>query len=101
MDGARVGERIGLAPLKKLDCLLTDAGDGGICDSVSSVRSDKDGRTSRRPRSSCVDAVDAVSSSPAIGVISSGICMSSAPPCVSSGICEAGTGSVRGLGGDE
>lgn len=101
MDGARDGERIGLAPLKKLDCLLTDAGDGGICDSVSSVRSDKDGRTSHRPRSSCVDAVDAAYTSPAIGVISSGVCMSSAPPGVSSGICEAEIESVRVFGGDE
>jgi hypothetical protein len=101
LDGARDGERIGLAPLKKLDCLIDDAGDGGICDSVSSVRSDKDGRTSRRPRSSCVDAVDAVSSSPTIGVVSSGMCISSAPLCVSSCICGADTESVRGLGGDE
>jgi hypothetical protein len=34
--------RTGLPPLKKLDCLLVEAGDGGICASVSSVRSDKD-----------------------------------------------------------
>jgi hypothetical protein len=54
LDGVRDGDRMGLAPLKKLDCLFTEAGDGGICAIVSIVRSDRDGRSSRRrPRGSC------------------------------------------------
>jgi hypothetical protein len=83
LDGAREGDRIGLVPLKKLDCLFTEAGDGGICANVSNVRSDKDGRTPRRPRTSCVDAMDAVSSSPTTELNSSEICVSSSPPWIS------------------
>lgn len=52
LDGARDGDRIGLLPLKKLDCLRAEAGDGGICAKVSSVRSDSEGRTPRRPLAS-------------------------------------------------
>jgi hypothetical protein len=52
LDGARDGDRIGLELLKKLACLFTEAGDGGICAKVSSVRSDKDERTPLRPRTS-------------------------------------------------
>lgn len=83
LDGARDGDRIGLEPLKKLDCLLTEAGDGGICAKVSRVRSDSDGRTSRRPRASCADATDAVSSSPATELSSSEIWVSPSSPGVS------------------
>lgn len=39
---------MGLVELKKLD-FLDEAGDGGMLDKVSTVRSDKDGRTPRRP----------------------------------------------------
>lgn len=75
LDGVRDGERIGLAPLKKLDCRLTDAGDGGICDRVSIVRSDKEGRSPRaRPRAS---SGSATSASPVIGLTSTGICLGS------------------------
>jgi hypothetical protein len=84
LDGARDGDRIGLVPLKKLGCLFTEAGDGGICANVSSVRSDSDGRTPRRPRTSCIDAIDAVSSSPAAELTSSETCVSSSPPWISS-----------------
>lgn len=85
LDGARDGDRTGLAPLKKLDCRLTEAGEGGICASVSSVRSDNDGRIPRRPRTSCVDMTDAVSSSPASAELtSSDICVSSSPNWASS-----------------
>lgn len=99
LDGARDGDRTGLPPLKKLDCLLTEAGDGGICASVSSVRSDKDGRIPRRPRASWADAIDAVSSSPAFELASSGTCLSSSPPWILSCL-RAGIGSPCGLGGD-
>lgn len=52
-DDGRDGERIGLAGLKKLDRFLRDTGDGGICDRVSMVRSDKEVRVIRaRPRAS-------------------------------------------------
>ena len=100
LDGARDGDRTGLLPLKKLDCLLAEAGDGGICASVSSVRSDKDGRIPRRPRASWADVVDAVSSSPAIEPASSGTCVSSSPPWTSSCL-RAGVGSSCGLGDDK
>lgn len=100
LDGARDGDRTGLLPLKKLDCLLTEAGDGGICASVSSVRSDKDGRIPRRPRDSWADTIDAVSSSPAVEPASSGACVSSSPPWTSSCL-RAGIGSSCGLGGDK
>lgn len=76
LDGARDADRIGLLPLKKLDSLLFEAGDGGICASVSSVRSDSDGRTPRRPRTSCVDKMEAVSSSP-VAELTSERCSSS------------------------
>jgi hypothetical protein len=99
-DGARDGDRTGLAPLKKLDCLLTEAGDGGICASVSSVRSDNDGRISRRPRTSCVDIIDATSSSPAAGPASSKSRVSFSPPLASSCL-RTGKGSFCGLGGDK
>jgi hypothetical protein len=49
-DGVRDGDRTGLLPLKKLDCLLEGPGDGGIRDNVSIVRSDNEGRG--RPRRS-------------------------------------------------
>lgn len=66
---------MGLGPLKKLDCLLTDTGDGGICAKVSIVRSDKEGRPSRvRPRAS---SAGAPSVSSAAGLTSSGICLAS------------------------
>jgi hypothetical protein len=99
-DGARDGDRTGLLPLKKLDCLLAEPGDGGICASVSSVRSDKDGRTPRRPRASWADAIDAVSSSPAVELASSGTCVSFSLPWISSCL-RAGIGSWCGLGGDK
>lgn len=100
LDGARDGDRTGLPPLKKLDCLLAEAGDGGICASVSSVRSDKDGRTPRRPRASWADAIDTVSSSPAVELASSGTCASSSLPWIWSCL-RAGIGSSCGLGGDK
>jgi hypothetical protein len=100
LDGARDGDRTGLLPLKKLDCLLAEAGDGGICASVSSVRSDKDGRTPRRPRASWADAIDTVSSSPAVELASSGTCVSSSLPWIWSCL-RAGIGSSCGLGGDK
>jgi hypothetical protein len=49
-DGVRDGDRTGLLPLKKLDCLVEGPGDGGIRDNVSIVRSDNEGRG--RPRRS-------------------------------------------------
>jgi hypothetical protein len=100
LDGARDGDRTGLPPLKKLDCLLVEAGDGGICASVSSVRSDKDGRTPRRPRVSWADAIDTVSSSPAVELAPSGTCASSSLPWIWSFV-RAGIGSSCGLGGDK
>ena len=98
LDGAREGDRIGLEPLKKLELLFTDAGDGGICARVSRVRSDSDGRISRRPRASCADATDAVSSSPAAELSSSEIWVSPSSPTVSSWV-GAGTGSSSCFGG--
>lgn len=100
LDGARDRDRTGLLPLKKLDCLPTEAGDGGICASVSSVRSDNDGRTPRRPRVSWADSIETMSSSPAIELVSSGTCASSSPPWVWSCL-RAGVGSTCGLGGDK
>ena len=100
LDGARDGDRTGLPPLKKLDCLLADAGDGGICASVSSVRSDKDGRTPRRPRASWADPIDTVSSSPAVELAFSGMCGSASLPWIWSCL-RAGMGSSCGLGGDK
>lgn len=79
---------MGLAPLKKLDCLFTEAGDGGICAIVSIVRSDKDGRA--RPR---VSGTDNVSSSPAIDLSSSTLYVSFV-----SLICSSASG--RGFAGE-
>lgn len=67
LDGVRDGDRIGLAPLKKLDCLFTEAGEGGILDSVSIVRSDR-----VRPRAS---SAASTSSSSTTGLASSAICV--------------------------
>jgi hypothetical protein len=64
LDGVLDGDRIGLAPLKKLDCLFTEAGEGGILDSVSIVRSDR-----VRPRVSSAPST----SSSATGLTSSAI----------------------------
>lgn len=73
MDGVRDGERMGLAPLKKLDCLLTEAGEGGIFESVSTVLSDNEGRSLReRPRAS--DTPVAASAYSSAGLRFSGIC---------------------------
>lgn len=49
-EGGRDGERIGLVGLKALDGFLEEAGEGGICERVSIVLSDSDGRM--RPRGS-------------------------------------------------
>jgi len=43
-----MGEAIGLSEGKKLDFRRRGEGEGGICDSVSMVRSDKDGLGFRR-----------------------------------------------------
>jgi hypothetical protein len=59
-DGVREGDRIGLSPLKKLDCLLEGAGDGGSRDNVSIVRSDNEGRG--RPRRSASSTAASVPS---------------------------------------
>lgn len=76
MDGVRDGDRIGLDPLKKLDCLFTEAGDGGMCAIVSIVRSDRDGRSSRRrPRGSCASPFS--SSSPPKKLAPPDVCISS------------------------
>lgn len=64
-DGVRDGDRTGLLPLKKLDCLLGGPGDGGIRDNVSIVRSDNEGRG--RPRRS---ASPTAASVPSIGASS-------------------------------
>ena len=79
--------------MKKLDCRFTDAGDGGILDIVSIVRSDSDGRICRtRPR------VSWPSSSPLTTLASSSVLVSSESPLVSLGI---GCVCSLGFAGDE
>lgn len=78
--------------MKKLDCRFTDAGDGGMFDIVSIVRSDSEGRVCRtRPRASCP------SSSPT-ELTSSGVSVSSEPWM---GSVDARGISSRGFAGDK
>ena len=53
-DAGLEGVPAGLSAGKKLDLLLRGEGEGGICDSVSMVRSDKEGLGRRRASTSLV-----------------------------------------------